>query len=163
MMNTKLLKILLILSLGFNLGIVITFGHHWLMRKEFKKWPEESSRHKKFMHKTLGLTDEQAKLMDNNRESLEKEIFPLKEELKKKRLELASLLDADTVDNSKIETLTADISLLQMKIEKNVINNSINIRKILTIEQQKKFKAFLKKGFQNMSHGHGFMHKREME
>lgn len=152
-MKSKLLMVLLILSLGFNIGFMATFGHHWLMKKEFANCPKENSWHKAKVKKMLNLTDEQVQVMEKDRKELQYVINPIREELKNKRTELFNLLDTDNIDKAKLEKLIAEISSLQMAIEKNVIEHSINIRKNLTPEQQKKFKTFLKKGFEKMAHG----------
>jgi len=152
-MRSKILMILLILSVGFNIGVLATFGHHWLMKKEFDKWPKESSWHMSKFKKMLNLSDEQALSLEKDRKILQDTITPIRVELKNKRTELFNLLDTDNIDNVKLDKLIADISALQMAIEKNVIEHSVNVRKNLTPEQQKKFKAFLKKGFERMSHG----------
>ncbi|MCB4792551.1 MAG: Spy/CpxP family protein refolding chaperone [Elusimicrobia bacterium] len=162
-MKIKLLMVLLLLSLGFNLGVFVTFGHHCLLKKYFEKGPKESSWHKNKIKKMLNLSEEQALYMEKDRKALQDTINPLKDELKAKRAELFAMLDSDSIDNSKVDKLIGEISVLQMKIEKNVVDHSLNIRKQLTPEQQKKFKEFLKKGFEKMSRGPGFMHEDKKE
>jgi Spy/CpxP family protein refolding chaperone len=158
-MKNKILGFLLIISLGLNIGVLVTFGHHWFFKKGFDKFPKESSWQKARVKKMLDLTDDQAKAMEEKRKQLQDTITPLKEELKNKRTELFTLLDSDNVDSLKADKLVNEISVLQMKIEKAVIEHSINVRKTLNPEQQKKFKAFLRKGFEHHGHGSEFMEK----
>lgn len=146
-MKKKITIIVLILSLGLNLGVFATFGRHWLKRREFRKGPEESSWLKRKMRKELNLTNSQVALMEQSRKNIGQEIKPIKEELKRKRVELFTLLEANPVDSAKVDKLIDAISLLQARIEKTVVNHIATMKKNLTPEQQQKFKAMMPKGF----------------
>ena len=159
-MKTKYLVILLVLSLGFNLGVAVTFGHHCMLKKEFKGHAGEGSWQKNKARKMLGLTDEQAKLMEKDREELQSVLKPIGEDLKNKRIELYSLLEADNVDRPKVDKLVNEIAALQVKMEKTVIEHSLKIRQNLTPEQRVKFREFFRKHSGKMPrgpHGPGFM------
>ncbi|MHB9154954.1 MAG: Spy/CpxP family protein refolding chaperone [Endomicrobiales bacterium] len=158
-MKTRIMAIALAISFAFNLAVLATFAHHRLTKKEFRKWPKESSWHQKKMRAMLGLTEDQAQLMEKDREALRKAIEPVREELQKKRSELFTLLSADPVDNARVDALVAGISSLQMKMEKNVIEHSLAIRKYLTPEQQKKLQDSLHKDFGKFTRRPG--HRRE--
>ncbi len=146
-MRRKIITIILILSLGLNLGVLATFGRHWLKRREFRKGPEESSWLKRKMRKELNLTDSQVGLMEQNRKNIRQEIKPIKEELKRKRAELFTLLEANPVDSAKVDKLIDAISLLQARIEKTVIKHLVTMKKNLSPAQQQKFKTMMPKGF----------------
>lgn len=148
-MRRKIITIILILSLGLNLGVLVTFGRHWLFRREFRKGPGESSWLKRKMQKDLKLTDDQVAFMEQDRKNTGQEIKSIKEELKKKRGELFSLLDTDPVDSTKVNKLIDSISVLQAKIEKTVVGHLVTMKKNLTPEQQQKFKAIIPRGFMN--------------
>lgn len=156
-MKTKIMAAVLVLSLGFNLAVIATFGHHWLESREFGKPHKPGAWHVKKMQKRLNLTDEQSRFMETNMEDLQKTIDPVRAELEGKRKELFTLLDGDTVDPVKVDKIIGDISLLQMKIEKTVVENSIVVRQHLTPEQRAKFKEFLKKGMRKGPRGPGCM------
>jgi Spy/CpxP family protein refolding chaperone len=144
----KLVLILLAVSLAFNLAVVMTFGHHWMMKKYFAGGhdaPPMFFKHK--LKKMLDLTDQQVEQMEKDHQEMRKTMDPMREELQKKRDELFALVDADPVDEKKIDQLISDISLSQAKIEKAIINHSINMRKGMTPDQQKKFKEFIHKNF----------------
>jgi len=152
----KLLLLLFSLSLAFNFAVIATFGHHWMMKRCFEKGPGPMMEHK--LKKMLGLTDQQAQLMEKDREEMKKSMEPMREEPQKKREELFTLVDADVTDNARIDKLVNDISTLQSKIEKTVVAHSIKVKKNLTPEQRKKFREFLQKNFKKPPHGDGFMH-----
>lgn len=149
-MKTKIIVILLVLSVAFNLGIIVTFGYHKLSRRDFRKEFDRAGGHRNRMQKMFNLSEEQARFMDKDRGEIQKENKPIMDELEKKRTELFTLLNADKVDNTKVEKLINDIALLQVKIEKNVVSHLIKIRKNLTPQQQEKFKTIIPKGFMRM-------------
>ena len=145
-MKTKVLLILLIISVGLNLGVLIGHGHYWMMRRGFSGKKDELQHAKRFQEK-LNLTEEQVKLIAAGHEKMEKTMDPIRDGLKAKRTGLMTLLAAENVDEAKANKLIVDISALQMKLEKTILDNMISMRKILTPEQQKKFKAMLHKDF----------------
>jgi len=147
-MKTKVLLILLIISVGLNLGVLIEHGHYWMMRREFAV-RKDGLQHAKRLQKKLNLTEDQVKLVAADHDKMVKIIDPIKEQLKAKRIELMTILAADNVDEAQANKLIGDISALQMKLEKTVLDNAINMRKNLTPEQQKKFKEMLHKDFDN--------------
>jgi Spy/CpxP family protein refolding chaperone len=146
-MKNKILTVILILSLGLNLGVLVTFSRHWLNRREFNKGPGESSWFKRKMQKELKLTDAQVALMEQDRKNVDQEIRSIRGELKRKRAELFTLLEANPVDSAKVDKLIDAISLLQARIEKTVVNHLATMKKNLTPEQQQRFKAMMPKGF----------------
>lgn len=155
-MKKKLVAAIMVLSLGLNLGIIVTFGHHWLMEREFRKGPGESRWLKNKMKKELKLTDEQVKFMAEDQVAIRKEIKPLREELQKKRAELFTLVDAEKVDNQKVDLLINDLAQLQVKIEKTIIGHLLDMRTHLTPEQRQKLKAAMQKGPMKMRAEPGF-------
>jgi len=151
--------VLLAVSLAFNLAVAITFGHHWMMKKCFDRGPEGSPvffKHK--LKKMLDLTDQQVEQMEKDHQEMRKTMDPLRQELQKKRDDLFALVDSDSPDEKKIDELINEISLKQMQIEKAIVNRSINMRKGMTPDQQKRFKEFLHKNFKKgPPMGCGFM------
>ncbi len=148
-MNKKLVLILLAVSLAFNLAVVLTFGHHWIMKRYFERGHGPHMFFQNKLKKMLDLTDQQVAQMEKDHQEMKKTMDPLREELQKKREELFTLVDTDPVDEKKVDELINDISLSQAKIEKAIISRSINMRKDMTPEQQKKFKEFIHKNFKN--------------
>ncbi|MDD5258763.1 MAG: Spy/CpxP family protein refolding chaperone [bacterium] len=146
-MKNKVLTVILVLSLGLNLGVVATFSRHWLIRRDFKKGPGENNWFKKKIKKELNLTNTQVEFMEQDRKNINQEIKSAREELKRKRAELFALLDTDPVDSVKVDKLIDAISSLQAKIEKTIVGHLVTMKKNLTPEQQRKFKAIMPRGF----------------
>jgi Spy/CpxP family protein refolding chaperone len=154
-MKTKLLWAILIVSLAFNAAVIGTMGFHWLRVKGFHHRPMNEHARVMRMKKTLGLNDEQVKLMEENRSKLDAEIAPLQERLQTKRKEMLTLLESEPAYGPKVEKAIAEISALQGDIEKAVIRNSFSVKTILTPDQQKKFREFMERGFRRMRPGEG--------
>ena len=153
-MKKKLLLVLLAVSLAFNLAVIATFGHHWMMRKCFAKNPEGGPMffNPKF-EKSLGLTDKQAEFLEKDRAEMKKIMEPMRDELRNKREELFTLIDEEKVDNAKVDKLIGEISSMQANIEREVVKHSIGIKQNMTPEQRAKFKEFLHKHFKKPPHG----------
>ena len=149
-MKKKLILILLAVSLAFNLAVIGTFGHHFMMRNMFGRGPGEGPLHKHALGKMLGMSDAQVQLMEKDREEMRKLMQPMREELQKNREELFALVDADNVDTVKVDAIVNQISTLQGKIEKTLVSHSIKIRKNMTSEQRKKFTEFIRTSFKKM-------------
>ncbi|MDD5492987.1 MAG: periplasmic heavy metal sensor [bacterium] len=146
-MKNKILAIILILSLGLNLGVLATFSRHWLNKRDFRKGPGENNWHKRKIQKELNLTAAQVDFMEQDRKNIDQEIKSIRKELRKKRVELFTMLDTDPVDSVKADKLIDAISSLQAKIEKIVVSHLVTMKKNLTPEQQQKFKTIMPKGF----------------
>lgn len=146
-MKNKVLAIILILSLGLNIGILARFSYHWLNRKGYRERPRESSWMRKKMQKELCLSEAQVCFMEQNRKNIDQELKSIKQELKRKRVELFTALDTEPVDQAKINKLIDTISVLQAKIEKTVVGHLVTMKKNLTPEQRQKFREIMPKGF----------------
>jgi Spy/CpxP family protein refolding chaperone len=157
-MKVKVLVVLLIVSLGLNIGVLVTVGHHWFAMRDFHGGPKDNPRLRFKMQKLLDLTDEQAKAFELGHQTMEKSNAPVKAELDSKRCELMCVLAKDNVDKVKVDKLLADISALQLKLERNIVNRSIDIRKNLTPEQRGKFTKIFDKGPKKPPFGPGFEH-----
>lgn len=139
-MKTKLLIILLVISLGINAGVIFAFGfRHW----HAKRLRPEFRRERLQLQRSLDLSEEQNQLFEKYRKELNNQLSPLREKIRQKRRELLGLLKTEEIDEEKIDKLLSEIAELQSEIEKTVVRHSIQIRKILTPAQQKKFIGFL--------------------
>jgi len=131
--------ILLVISLAFNVGIVSIIGYRMAERK---KWMREGGPprdvRENFMQKNLGLSKEQAGEIDDIFKETQKEILPFIKELDKNRKEIFALVKEEKIDESKKERLLAEMSRLQMEIEKRMLNNIIETRSKMTAAQRGK-------------------------
>jgi Spy/CpxP family protein refolding chaperone len=86
--------------------------------------------------KALNLTPEQMQKVQALRESFFKETLPLRNDLMSKKLELRSLWLQTNPDEEKILAKQKEISTLRAQLGERAIKNRLEMRKILTPEQQ---------------------------
>ena len=86
--------------------------------------------------RALNLTPEQTQKMQAVRESFLKEKIPLRNELMLKRLELRGLWMQTNPDEAKILANQKEINALRAQLGEKVTKNRLEMRKILTPEQQ---------------------------
>lgn len=89
----------------------------------------------------LNLTTEQVQKMQALREAFWKEIVPLQNELVSKRFELRSLWLQAKPDQDKILAKQKEINALMDNIQEKAIKHRLEMRQILTPEQQAKLGA----------------------
>jgi Spy/CpxP family protein refolding chaperone len=88
------------------------------------------------------LTAEQSSKIQALQKAHLDEIAPLQEDLFKKRTELRSLWLTQNPDQAKITALQKEILNLQSKLQEKGTNLSLEIRKLLTPEQQAQMAVF---------------------
>lgn len=87
---------------------------------------------------SLNLTPEQIQKMQALREAHWKEIAPLQNELMSKRLELRSLWVQPNPDQEKILAKQKEINALTERIQERLTKQNLEMRQVLTPEQQAK-------------------------
>ena len=90
----------------------------------------------------LNLTAEQTQKMQAMRESFFKETLPLRNEMQIKKLELSTLWAQTNPDQEKILAKQKEINALRAQMQEKGTKNRLEMRKILTPEQQAKVTAF---------------------
>ncbi|HBU69931.1 MAG TPA: hypothetical protein DEE98_06050 [Elusimicrobia bacterium] len=149
----KIIAFLLVLSLGFNLAVIITLGHHRIFKPDFKNGQRQFNK----MSRELKLSAEQREAMKKSRDEMMSQAEPLKTQLRQKRNELFLLIDAENIEQKKIDALVGEISDLQLRLEKKVVEHSLSMRKNLSPEQKKKFSEMIRRPFEKMGRGSRMM------
>jgi len=90
----------------------------------------------------LNLTAEQIPKMQALQESYFKETMPLRNELMSKQLEMQGLWLQTDLDQEKILAKQKEISALKSQLQEKAIKHRLDVRKILTPEQQAQMGAF---------------------
>jgi len=90
---------------------------------------------------SLNLTPEQIQKMQALREAYWKEIMPMQNELLSKRLELRGLWLQPNPDQDKILAKQKEINALREKLQEKATKHRLEMRRILTPEQQAKLGA----------------------
>lgn len=120
--------ILILVNIGTFLGVFFAHDH-----KESK----EEQREKIF--KKLGLTDNQRKTFVTTRDRFQNKNFPLYDRYDTLMIKLQSQVSKTPIDTATINHYADSLGRLNAQIRKNWIRYSIEVRKCLTPEQQKKY------------------------
>ena len=138
-MKEKLITFLLIFSLTVNVAALITMGFLWgkgeRSRETVSRRMSESPR----LGSRLSLDKRQWGKMHSMRESLMKEIEPVRDELEAKREDLVNLLTLEEPDRSAIDKKIVEIDAFQSQIQRAVIDNLLREKEFLNPEQQKQY------------------------
>ncbi|MBU4267326.1 MAG: periplasmic heavy metal sensor [Acidobacteria bacterium] len=143
-MKNRLMIILLVASLGINIGFLL----HWF-------WPKivpgatartPSGWHASPIKHHLGLSSKQARLMENERRQVLAQAKPLQEALRQKRRELFVLLKGKDIHDADLDVILHEISRLQAGIEKVFILHSLKARSVFSPAQLRKYEGFLERG-----------------
>jgi Spy/CpxP family protein refolding chaperone len=140
-MKIKILIIALIISLGFNLGVILTIGWKiWGIRQPGCGWQQNRLRAQ------FDLTPEQINELEEKRTEMQEKLHPIKKELLKKRRELLILQKGATLNEDRLDSLLSEIVHLQYNLEKTVFVHMNDIKGVLTEEQRVQFYHRLEKG-----------------
>jgi len=94
----------------------------------------------------LNLSDEQKSKISDLRLAHQKEMLPLQTELRSKMAELRLLKTEDKADLNKIDQLIDHSEKIRTKIQKAKVRHQLEIRKMLTPEQQRVWDSRALKG-----------------
>lgn len=94
---------------------------------------------KQELYKELSLTDEQKKLLEENKEKNRAQVKALFQQMKDKRTLLSQELQKPTLDMEKIQQINNDMKTLDSQMSDLRLEGILEVRKILTPEQFGKF------------------------
>jgi len=103
--------------------------------------------HQSPLKKDLNLTEEQTRKIQDYQKEMESQLSTIKSDLKQKRKKLLILIKEGNLNENMLDKQLKEISSLQGKLEKSVIQNIIKIKTLLTPEQLKKFNYSFEQGF----------------
>lgn len=138
-MKEKLIIFLLIFSLTVNVAALITMGFLWGKGERSRETVSRSMSESPRLGSRLSLDKRQWGKMHSMRESLMKEIKPVRDELESKREDLVNLLILEEPDRSAIDEKIVEIDALQSQIQRAVIDNLLREKGFLNPEQQKQY------------------------
>ena len=98
----------------------------------------KEARHEHF-YKELNLTDEQKKALEENKNKNREQMKALFEGMREKRTLIRQELQKDQLDMGKINQTQNELKALQSQMLDNRLAGILEVRKILTPEQFKKF------------------------
>ncbi len=146
-MKRWILPLLLVISLGVNIGFLL----HWAWPKIDPgrvpgNVPSRSGWQASPMKRHLGLNARQARQMESERRQVLAQIRPLQDQLREKRRQLLILLKEGEVPQVELDAALDDISRLQAAVEKIFILHSLKMRGHFSPTQMRKFEGYLERG-----------------
>ncbi len=139
-MKSKVITVILIISLGINIGLLASYVYQQITGKKIEErgvskrgWRRGRLRHK------LKLDENQLKKAEAMQETTYLKINPIRDTLKIRREELTNLLKNSQLDKSKLQNLIKEIANLQAEIELIYSEQIWQMKEVLTSEQQQQF------------------------
>lgn len=120
--------------------------------KDRKEWKQRMESKMQGLFKELNLTEEQRKQLDDNRKKNREAMETLRKSMREYKDQMRQELQKETLDMNKINGLQEQIKEAQAKIIDNRLHGILEVHKILTPEQFKKFSEHMEKrkaGFRN--------------
>jgi Spy/CpxP family protein refolding chaperone len=151
-MKNKWIVVLLIFSLAVNVAAVVTIGIQWsrhLTRHHPLSEPPFSQRHREMLHRRLDLSEEQIQTVKESQDQFAAKMETLQNALRTKREALFQQMRAPEPDRAKIDTLLVEIATLQADVERNVVDNLLEMKDVLTTEQREKLLSLIGRRFRD--------------
>ncbi len=123
-----------------------------------KPFMERMGKRNKPFFEGMQLTDEQKKLLEQNKDQHKEKAKILFGEIHKNMLLMRQELQKDNLDMEKVEQIQSEIKKIQLQILDDRLQGILEVRKILTPEQFREFSAkFEKRVGHKMNKFHGQM------
>jgi hypothetical protein len=149
-MRRKSLYIVLILSLAINVSVLATIGYHFYRNACIAPSApcplNPSDRH---LYESLGLSSGQMAQMSPLARLFHDRLNGLESAIAVKRNLLIDVLGEDGIDLPRTEAIRREIASLQDEIQKEVITHIAESKKIMNLDQQKRFIELLRTSANN--------------
>lgn len=143
-MSNRLVAILLVLSLAFNLAVAASLGWIWATRDRgpgIDAPPHEAldpcGPACRVLSRRMGLRGERAELVHRIMGESADRTRELRIEIGTKRRRLAGLLTSDAADSAEIMQTVDEISSLQGELEKTIVERLMNVRAVLDEDEMR--------------------------
>jgi hypothetical protein len=149
-MKGKLLIVVLTLSLVVNASAVATIGYHyWRNTCLAPSAPCPLNPEDHYLYQDLGLSPGQLETMASLSKSFHGRLGELEALIVAKRNLLIDLLGENTIDLPKTEAIRKEIATFQDEVQKEVIAHIAESKKIMNLDQQKRFIELLRASSNN--------------
>ena len=150
-MKNYLKRIGIIISIILNITFVSGYYYKTFWEKKEGSWVVRPQ--VKRILRQLRLSDEQKGKIRNSTDSLRKEVSKIRGQIEARRMEMIELLSSPHPDREAIELKRQAIVSLQQELQKLVLDNLLENKKVLTPEQQRKLFSYLKIGIKRSFEG----------
>ena len=96
----------------------------------------------------IALTDEQKRQVEDIRRDFLPKVAGIRQSLRQKRIQLNDLLFIESPDRKTIAGKSSEISALQAKLEREVIDHILQEKELLTPEQKREFHQVIRNEFE---------------
>jgi len=136
----KILILALIVSVGINVGALVTFGYHaWRGKRAEPNDLSVKDKDSDLLRDRLALTREQIEQMRAAQERIFTQTKPLKLRLYARRKDLLDLLKQSELDQARLDTIIGDIASMQAELELQVVKDIQRLKAMLNADQQEMF------------------------
>lgn len=142
-----------VLSLMYCLSISASAGHDGFHEDE--KWEEKHEEKMREIHKQLGLTPDQEKQLEEHRKAHREQAKALRAQLKEKREALRLELEKPQLDMDRISAVHAEMKQIHDKLADHRLQGILEVRRIVSAEQFKKFHELMKERRHGRKRGRG--------
>lgn len=129
-------------------------GRHCFRGEAKEGMKENMEGHFKEISKELNLTPEQEEELKNHKALRREEMKELRKRIDEAKEELGKELEKQEFDMDRINQLNSELKAAQSEKQDYSLNSILDVRKILTPEQYKRFREFTKKHCQGMKGKH---------
>jgi Spy/CpxP family protein refolding chaperone len=138
-MKSKLLTVVLVLSLAINAGVFLTMGYHYYVNASTSSTaPCPMSPGDSHLYQSLGLSKDQLGKIDPIAQKFHSRNTELGTTMEAKKELLVDLL-AKGGDPAGVENVRREMAGIQDEIQKEVITHITELKKILDPDQQQRF------------------------
>ena len=138
-MKSKLMILVLILSLAINAGVLVSMGYHYYVNASTpSSAPCPMSPGDSHLYQSLGLSKAQLSKMEPIAQKFHARLAELGALIERKKETLTDLLQKES-DPASIENLRKEMAAIQDEIQKEVISHIMESKKILDPVQQQRF------------------------
>ena len=148
-MRNKTLIGLLILSAAINAAVLTSWGYQCFRIQRPVSSPAcPFTPQEHHFYQQLDLLQPQLQQIDPLAHKFHSRLTKLHAAMETKKNRMVMLLSEGQVNPKKVEQIRREMAGIQEEIQKDIIEHILNIRKILTCEQQQRFFALLHKSLQ---------------
>ena len=148
----------LVFLIAINIAALLTFAYNRWHVREKSSQALDPARTVDSVRKELNLTLQQAHKMIDHRNSYQQQIKPEILKIQEKKGQLFDELRSEKPDQSRINSLIDEISLLQAEIQKKAVKSFLKEKSILDKNQQKHYFSICEQHVCGQEKGAGHSH-----
>lgn len=139
MIKKNLAMWLILVGIGLTTPIVFAEPSGEVNAPDEKMFKEKMEERRQKLFKDLNLTEAQQKALEENKKGHHEQMKAVYTEMKGKRTALKQELEQDKLNMEKIYQLQGELKKLQAQMSDQRLEGILEVRKILTLDQFKKF------------------------